>query len=430
MTHPFESRAQLIEMANLSGYADEDAITAPVAASLGTWSASFAQAAYEEDGPGDLAGARLTTDSASNTIDLADIGGMSDGWTAAFRYRLDATSDLGTIWRWNVGGSTYVLYVTSSTRIAIYDGGHHMTDLELALGAMSIVAVRATGTTLDVFVDGVKAASSYATAVGDTIASDSYAYNHHDHTIGAVTLVTHTAGALSDADVATLSTYLETWDPAYAGGGVSRPVRVSGVEDATDIELWDVPHPARARVDFADLVAASLGGTAFDFNCFNGATEIEYRFWFDVDGGSTAPAADGRTLVAVSIATGDTPSDCASALASAAAVSGCSGSVSGEACSLTSADVGMTSTPPADVGSGLAIEELAAGGTNLELIESVSSTSGGEWSVSILVGRPRSILASLWHAQYLLIHDLADVNTAGASLSISQYLDPAVPEAA
>lgn len=57
-------------------------------------------------------------------------------------------------------------------------------------------------------------------------------------------------------------------------------------------------------------VAGDLGATFFDLTAF----ATDYRVWFDVDAGSTAPAAGGRTLVEVDIATGATADAVASAL--------------------------------------------------------------------------------------------------------------------
>ena len=56
-----------------------------------------------------------------------------------------------------------------------------------------------------------------------------------------------------------------------------------------------------------------LGGTYFDADL----PGTQLRPWFNVDGGSTQPQADGRTLVEVAIVEGDTADDVAEALRAA-----------------------------------------------------------------------------------------------------------------
>lgn len=60
-------------------------------------------------------------------------------------------------------------------------------------------------------------------------------------------------------------------------------------------------------------VAGSLGGTYFDYD----SALVEYRVWIDVDNGSSAPTAAGRTLVEVDISADDTAPTVATAVKTA-----------------------------------------------------------------------------------------------------------------
>lgn len=78
----------------------------------------------------------------------------------------------------------------------------------------------------------------------------------------------------------------------------------------------DVSWGRRERfcIDFAGLTAAGLDGDHFlaDALSANFGTNVEYYFWFDVDGGSVDPAPAGKTAIEIDIATGDAPSVIAS----------------------------------------------------------------------------------------------------------------------
>jgi len=58
--------------------------------------------------------------------------------------------------------------------------------------------------------------------------------------------------------------------------------------------------------DCFTVTTASLDGLYFDFNTIDfNEVETEYRAWYDLDDGSTPPAAAGKTLIEIDIITGD-----------------------------------------------------------------------------------------------------------------------------
>ena len=67
-----------------------------------------------------------------------------------------------------------------------------------------------------------------------------------------------------------------------------------------------------ATVETVADVAGALGGKYFDIS--TAGDLILYRVWLDVDNGSTAPAAGGRTLLAVEISEDDTDAEVATAI--------------------------------------------------------------------------------------------------------------------
>lgn len=90
----------------------------------------------------------------------------------------------------------------------------------------------------------------------------------------------------------------------------------SGLINANDIKLepMEIYFGERNSDCITALPESSLtGGEYFDFEVtdFDGNLTL-YRAWYDIDNGSVAPAAGGRTLVEIDIATGDTASQVAS----------------------------------------------------------------------------------------------------------------------
>jgi hypothetical protein len=109
---------------------------------------------------------------------------------------------------------------------------------------------------------------------------------------------------------------------------------MSVTESNIKLEPCDVFFGLRQKdtLTFVADSSGSLDATYIDFETvtFAGVT-TQYRAWFDVDDGSTPPAAGGRTLVEVDIATDDSAATVAAAWQSAVdtAVAGASFTVSG-----------------------------------------------------------------------------------------------------
>jgi hypothetical protein len=96
-------------------------------------------------------------------------------------------------------------------------------------------------------------------------------------------------------------------------GGSNYPLRLSGNNDMqmfrVDFESYREISQVVAEAD----ISGSLGGDYIDMYDVDGLV----RIWFDVDNGSSAPAAGGGRLVEVDIATDDTADTIASAFVSA-----------------------------------------------------------------------------------------------------------------
>lgn len=210
-------------------------------------------------------------------------------------------------------------------------------------------------------------------------------------TVDNITIVPD--GTLDSTEIGTLSDYIETVDTDHLGGGVTRYLTIDGATIGSRIGVYKVPHASRGQIDMGGVTALS-GGEYFDFYLHDGYDgtgdgygEIQYRGWFNLDNGSSAPSADGTTLVEIDISTGDSTSDWADAIAAAIdALEYATATSSGTIC-YWEGTVNESVTQPIDVDTGADISQTRSGGTDTTQISDITTTSSTE-GIQYLVAAP------------------------------------------
>lgn len=194
---------------------------------------------------------------------------------------------------------------------------------------------------------------------------------------------------LTEAEMLTLSDYIETPDPTYMGGGVTRYFTADGLTAGSHCVLTETPHGNTWVADFLGVTSPS--GKYWDFSGHDGTDEVLYRAWFDVNNGSTPPADGGRTLVEIDVATGDDYLDWSTAAATA--IDALTNMTASADAGILSVSCGVNAEIGAVVNGTLAsiFTEVTKGGNDSALIAEIESSIGEAPTMQYLVLRPRRV---------------------------------------
>lgn len=251
------------------------------------------------------------------------------------------------------------------------------------------------------------------------IYTDNQYYDDWDGVFGAISFLPRST---SSSEVDSIAEWMFELDPYYLGGGLSRALMIQSAPTGTKVDVRRVAHPARGSIDCTALEDPS--GTYFDVTALNGETEVLYRAWYDLDEGSTEPSAGGRTLVPISVATGDTPAEIAEATADALdGTTYLTAFSSGAVAYWTSTDNGEV-TAPADGTTGATITELAAGGTDTTQVGYIAATSARTEQIAYLVARPFDVTIGLGHEDFVISFGRYTLTLAGYTAQADSLLQP------